>query len=404
MASGLVNLSVSATESSHRPIYRFILPISHAAQTRYVGTQLRNSGAAGESRHMSSRSGASTGTSEMVPRQLLLDSQDTVERLRRQLDDALANQDSEVNVAVHTLQAQLRAVQKQQKAAEAQLNRSMAREKELREQVVNADVMSKITRICIHTHTHAHTHYLHNTRSRAREHTSTHIHTQVVNADVMSAMSSLRNENKELREQNEKLSEQATKGQEGEAQLIVLRNKLEASREELQRVRSGNELELQSTRMEAAALKKALQQAEIDQIRSEQVLRREKEMQETIDRFAAQLNEKDRQVLQCCSPASRVRTRIAHLKCRDPITPLLRAQILELQDELDRASSTVAASTGEAHSRGEKVADLERRLRHEKNRSEEVICIQDRACVCLACRNLDALHRFTCHLHFLSRH
>ena len=218
---------------------------------------------------MSSRSGASTGTSEMVPRQLLLDSQDTVERLRRQLDDALETQDSEVNVAVHTLQAQLRAVQKQQKAAEAQLNRSMAREKELREQVVNADVMS--------------------------------------------AMSSLRNENKELREQNDKLSEQATKGQEGEAQLIVLRNKLEASREELQRVRSGNELELQSTRMEVAALKKALQQAEMDQIRSEQVLRREKEMQETIDRFAAQLNEKDRQVLQCCSPASRVRTRIAHL-------------------------------------------------------------------------------------------
>ena len=219
----------------------------------------------------------------------------------------------------------------------------------------------------------------------------------------MSAMSSLRNENKELREQNEKLSEQATKGQEGEAQIIVLRNKLEASREELQRVRSGNELELQSTRMEAAALKKALQQAEMDQIRSEQVLRREKEMQETIDRFAAQLNEKDRQVLQCCSPASRVRTRIAHLtQVPTPNHPRLRAQILELQDELDRASSTVAASTGEAHSRGEKVADLERRLRHEKNRSEEVICIQDRACVCLACRNLDALQRFTCCLHFLS--
>jgi chromosome segregation ATPase len=219
----------------------------------------------------------------------------------------------------------------------------------------------------------------------------------------MSAMSSLRNENKELREQNEKLSEQATKGQEGEAQIIVLRNKLEASREELQRVRSGNELELQSTRMEAAALKKALQQAEMDQIRSEQVLRREKEMQETIDRFVAQLNEKDRQVMQCCSPASHVRTRIAHLtQVPTPNHPRLRAQILELQDELDRASSTVAASTGEAHSRGEKVADLERRLRHEKNRSEEVICIQDRACVCLACRNLDALQRFTCCLHFLS--
>ena len=153
---------------------------------------------------LSFRSSASGGTAEMVPRQLLLDSQDAVERLRRQLDEALANQDSEVNVAVHTLQAQLRAVQKQQKAAETQLSRSLAREKELRDQVVNADVMS--------------------------------------------AICSLRKENKELRERNEKLSEQATKGQEGEAHLIVLRNKLDASQEEVQRLRSGNELELQSTR------------------------------------------------------------------------------------------------------------------------------------------------------------
>ena len=76
---------------------------------------------------LSFRSSASGGTAEMVPRQLLLDSQDAVERLRRQLDEALANQDSEVNVAVHTLQAQLRAVQKQQKAAETQLSRSLAR-------------------------------------------------------------------------------------------------------------------------------------------------------------------------------------------------------------------------------------------------------------------------------------
>ena len=44
----------------------------------------------------------------------------------------------------------------------------------------------------------------------------------------------------------------------GRGATIVLRNKLEASREELQRVRSGNELELQSTRMEVAALKKEL--------------------------------------------------------------------------------------------------------------------------------------------------
>jgi hypothetical protein len=44
----------------------------------------------------------------------------------------------------------------------------------------------------------------------------------------------------------------------GRGATIVLRNKLEASREELQRVRSGNELELQSTWMEVAALKKEL--------------------------------------------------------------------------------------------------------------------------------------------------
>ena len=43
--------------------------------------------------------------SDTVPRQLLLDSQDTVARLKRQLNEALANQDSEVNVAAHTLQA-----------------------------------------------------------------------------------------------------------------------------------------------------------------------------------------------------------------------------------------------------------------------------------------------------------
>ena len=99
---------------------------------------------------LSFRSSASGGTAEMVPRQLLLDSQDAVERLRRQLDEAIANQDSEVNVAVHTLQAQLRAVQKQQKAAKPQLNRSprdrdrctqrpspssTGREKKLRDQV-----------------------------------------------------------------------------------------------------------------------------------------------------------------------------------------------------------------------------------------------------------------------------
>jgi chromosome segregation ATPase len=241
---------------------------------------------------LSFRSSASGGTAEMVPRQLLLDSQDAVERLRRQLDEALANQDSEVNVAVHTLQAQLRAVQKQQKAAETQLSRSLAREKELRDQVVNADVMS--------------------------------------------AMGSLRKENKELRERNEKLSEQATKGQEGEAHLIVLRNKLDASQEEVQRLRSGNELELQSTREEVASLKKALEKAQIDMINSEQVLRREKEMQEAIDRSAVLLNEKDRQVPLCGAVQRQVRCGLGAppCACGDGMTPVRMHRFLNCKTNL----------------------------------------------------------------------
>ena len=192
---------------------------------------------------------------DKVPRQLLLDAEASAERLRRQLDEALENQDSEVNVAVHTLQAQLRAVQKQQKATEEQLNRSLVRERDLREQVVNTDVMS--------------------------------------------AIGQLKKENKELRERNESLSEQATRGQESEAQLILIRNKLEASQEEVLRVRGGTSLELKSTREEIAALKKALELAQIDMIRSEQVMRREKEMQAAVDRSAEQLNDKEKQVPYC---------------------------------------------------------------------------------------------------------
>ena len=63
---------------------------------------------------------------------------------------------------------------------------------------------------------------------------------------------------------------------------------------------------------------------------------------------------------------------VAVVGVRDLLDDLLVWKILELQDELDRASSTITASTGEAHSRGEKVADLERSLRHEKRRAEEV--------------------------------
>jgi hypothetical protein len=200
----------------------------------------------------SSFAGDSFSGTDMVPRQLLQDSQESVERLKRQLNDALANQDSEVNVAVHTLQAQLRAVQKQQKTTEEQLNRSLAREKDLREQVVNTDVVS--------------------------------------------AMGQLRKENRELREKNEALSEQATRGQQAEAQLIVLRNKLEAANEEVLLVRAGDNLELHSTREEVTALKGALELAQIDMIRSEKVMRREKEMQQVIDRSAEELNDKDRKV------------------------------------------------------------------------------------------------------------
>lgn len=207
--------------------------------------------------------GDSFSGTDMVPRQLLRDSQESVERMKRQLNDALANQDSEVNVAVNTLQAQLRAVQKQQKTTEEQLNRSLAREKDLREQVVNTDVVS--------------------------------------------AMGQLRKEIRETREKNETLSEQATRGQEAEAQLIVVRNKLEAANEELLRVRAGDNLEVQATREEVTALKNALELAQIDMIRSEKVMRREKEMQQAIDRSAEELNDKDRKVRVAASMPTRCR-------------------------------------------------------------------------------------------------
>ena len=189
---------------------------------------------------------------DMVPRQLLLDSQESVQRLKRQLQGALSSSDSEVNVAVSTLQSQIRALQKQQKTSEEQLSRSLARERDLREQVVSSDVMT--------------------------------------------VMGRLRKENKDLRSQNEVLSEQATKGQESEAQLIVTRNKLEASREEVLRVRAGNDLELQSTREELVTLKRALEEAKVDAIRSESVIVARKEMQQAIDRSAEILNTRDRQV------------------------------------------------------------------------------------------------------------
>ena len=190
---------------------------------------------------------------DMVPRQLLQDSQESVERLKRQLNDALSHRDGEVDIAVHTLQAQLRAMQKQHKTAEDQLNRSLAREKELREQVVNADMLTVI--------------------------------------------SQLRRESKELREKNESLNEQATKGQESEAQIIALRNKLEASQEDLKRVRAGGMRELESTQEEVLALKRALELAQLDNIRNDQMMRQMNALEENMERAAEQLNEKVFQVI-----------------------------------------------------------------------------------------------------------
>jgi len=195
---------------------------------------------------------------DMVPRQLLLDSEEHAQRLQRQLHDALTNQDSEVSVAAHTLQAQLRAVQKQQKTTEEQLNRSIARERDLRDQITSSDVMN--------------------------------------------VMAQLRREIKDLRTQNESLSDQATQGKESEGIVIVMKNKIEASQEELLRTRAANSLELQSTKEELAALKRALDLAKIDMINSEHVLRREREMQEAIERSAEQLNEKDMQVIYYVHP------------------------------------------------------------------------------------------------------
>ena len=191
--------------------------------------------------------------SDLVPRQLLLDAQEAVERLQQQLSNALADKDSEVTAATNTLQAQLKATQKQQKTAEEQLERSLARERGLRESVNNTDMIN--------------------------------------------AIALLRRENKQLREQNETLSEQAIKGEDHAGQLILIRNKYEAAQEELQRQKAGSSLELRSMQEEVGTLKRALENAEHDKIQGERALRQEKEMKEAIERSAELLKGRDRQIL-----------------------------------------------------------------------------------------------------------
>jgi hypothetical protein len=273
--------------------------------------------------------------SDTVPRQLLLDSQDTVARLKRQLNEALANQDSEVNVAAHTLQAQLRAVQKQLKTTEEQLQRSLDRERDLREQVVNTDVVKVLNQV--------------------------------------------RKENKELREQNEALNEQASRAEESEAQLILTRNKLEALREDVLRQRDGNSLEVQSMREEVATLKKALQDAEMSMIQGEKMTRRVKEMQEAIERSAEQLNEKDRQVLNLQSLYFPNRSTCS---THNFLFRMFLGQILEIQEELDRTSASLSARDGDTRVKGTRIAELERELRKEQRRAEEVRSCPDVSRTC----------------------
>ena len=56
---------------------------------------------------------------------------------------------------------------------------------------------------------------------------------------------------------------------------------------------------------------------------------------------------------------------------------LLWLQILEMQEDLDKAAAKISAATGEARTKGNEATDLERDLRKEQKRAEEVSNIVD---------------------------
>ena len=83
----------------------------------------------------------------MVPKKLLDDAHEASERLRQKLDEVVSLHKRDHEEAVRALQYQLKTVQGQYRTAEDQLKRSMQRERDLRDQLSNADVSSILSKI-----------------------------------------------------------------------------------------------------------------------------------------------------------------------------------------------------------------------------------------------------------------
>jgi len=80
----------------------------------------------------------------MVPRQLLDDANQGMERLKRKMDEANARNKRELEDALRSMQYQIRTLQSQARTAEEQLTRSMERERDMREALANQDISAVI--------------------------------------------------------------------------------------------------------------------------------------------------------------------------------------------------------------------------------------------------------------------
>ena len=81
---------------------------------------------------------------QTVPRQLLDDANNAVEKLRKKLEEATVQGRKEMDSAIKSMTAQLKMLQSQQKATEEQLLQSMQREKELKQQLAEFDLKSSV--------------------------------------------------------------------------------------------------------------------------------------------------------------------------------------------------------------------------------------------------------------------
>jgi hypothetical protein len=79
---------------------------------------------------------------ETVPRQLLDDANSAVEKLKRKLEEATVQGRIEMDAALQAITTQLKTLQSQQKCTEEQLYRSMQREKDLEQQLIELDLKS----------------------------------------------------------------------------------------------------------------------------------------------------------------------------------------------------------------------------------------------------------------------